>query len=56
MKRMTFNTQHCLTFQSDAPTIKIDYIFVSPDVEILNAEVLDIVASDHLPHIAEVNL
>ena len=41
-----------LTFPSDAPIKKIDYIFVTPDVEILSAEVPQIVASDHLPHTA----
>lgn len=45
-----------LTFPSDAPYKKIDYIFVSPDVEVLAAEVPQIVASDHFPHTAEVKL
>ncbi len=38
------------SFPSDAPTRKIDYIFVSPDVEILAADIPAIVASDHRPH------
>lgn len=45
-----------LTFPSDAPIKKIDYILVTPDVEILGAEVPPIVASDHFPHTAEVKL
>jgi len=45
-----------LTFPSDVPVKKIDYIFVTPDVEILGAEVPQIVASDHRPHTAEIKL
>lgn len=45
-----------LTFPSDAPYKKIDYIMVTPDVDILAAEVPNIVASDHLPHTAELKL
>jgi len=45
-----------LTFPSDAPYKKIDYIMVTPDVEILEAEVPNTVASDHRPHIAVVNI
>lgn len=45
-----------LTFPSDAPVKKIDYIFVTPDVEIICAEVPQIVASDHRPHTAEIKL
>lgn len=45
-----------LTFPSDAPVKKIDYIFVTPDVEVLTAEVPQIVASDHFPHTAELKL
>ena len=41
-----------LSFPSDYPTKKIDYIFVSPDIEILDADIPAIVASDHRPHIA----
>jgi endonuclease/exonuclease/phosphatase family metal-dependent hydrolase len=35
---------------------KIDYIFVSPDVQVLRAEVPAIVASDHRPHTAEAEI
>ncbi len=41
------------SFPSDKPDRKIDYIFVSPDVEIISADIPEIVASDHRPHIAE---
>lgn len=42
------------TFPSDNPQVKIDYIFVSPDIKVKCAEVLPIIASDHRPHIAEI--
>jgi endonuclease/exonuclease/phosphatase family metal-dependent hydrolase len=45
-----------LSFPSDAPTRKIDYLFVSPDVEVISAEIPPIVASDHRPYTATVNL
>ncbi len=38
-----------LTFPSNAPDRKIDYIFVSSDIQIVSAEIPQIVASDHLP-------
>ena len=41
---------------SDAPDRKIDYIFVSQDVEIVEADIPAIVASDHRPHTAMVNI
>lgn len=41
-----------LSFPSDAPDCKIDYIFVSPDIEVLHADIPPIVASDHRPHTA----
>ena len=42
------------SFPSDAPDRKIDYIFVSPDIEVLQADIPPIVASDHRPHTAEI--
>ena len=45
-----------LSFPSDVPTEKIDYIFVSPDVEVVSADIPSIVASDHRPHIAEIKM
>ena len=41
---------------SDAPTHKIDYIFVSPDVKVVAADIPAIVASDHRPHTAELEI
>ncbi len=43
------------SFPSDNPRGKIDYIFVSPDVEVILADIPAIVASDHRPHTATVN-
>lgn len=40
------------SFPSDAPRVKIDYIFVSPDVKLTEADIPAIVASDHRPHTA----
>ncbi len=42
------------SFPSDNPNRKIDYIFVSPDIKVLSADIPPIVASDHRPHIAEI--
>ena len=45
-----------LSFPSDKPDRKIDYIFVSKDVEIISADIPPIIASDHRPHVAEINI
>ena len=45
-----------LSFPSDNPNIKIDYIFVSNDIEVVSADIAEIIASDHRPHIAEVKI
>ncbi|MBR3954155.1 MAG: endonuclease/exonuclease/phosphatase family protein [Clostridia bacterium] len=50
-----FNSPLC-SFPSDAPDRKIDYIFVSPGVKILNADIPAWVLSDHRPHTAEVEI
>ncbi|MBQ1985276.1 MAG: endonuclease/exonuclease/phosphatase family protein [Clostridia bacterium] len=44
-----------LSFPSDSPEIKIDYIFATPDIEIITADIPEIVASDHRPHTAEID-
>lgn len=41
-----------LSFPSDKPEIKIDYIFTSKDLKVLSADIPEIVASDHRPHTA----
>ena len=43
-----------LSFPSDNPKIKIDYIFVSPDIEVISADIPEIISSDHRPHIAKI--
>lgn len=45
-----------LSFPSDNPTMKIDYILVSRDVKVISADVPSIVASDHRPHVAEIHI
>ena len=42
-----------LSFPSDEPTMKIDYVFVTPDLKVVAADIPAIVASDHRPHTAE---
>lgn len=39
-----------LTFPSDKPDRKIDYIFVSRDIEVVSAEIPETIASDHRAH------
>ncbi len=42
-----------LSFPADAPDRKIDYIFVSRDIEVVSADIPALVLSDHRPYIAE---
>ncbi len=44
------------SFPSDDPYMKIDYIFVSSDVQVVSADIPAIVASDHRPHTCELSL
>lgn len=44
-----------LSFPSDKPNRKIDYIFVTPDLTLLSADIPAVVASDHRPHLAEIS-
>ena len=48
--------QEKLSFPSDHPDRKIDYIFATPDVAIQSADIPAIVASDHRPHTAAINI
>ena len=43
-----------LSYPSDKPDRKIDYIFVSKDMKVVSADIPAIVVSDHRPHTAEV--
>jgi len=44
-----------LSFPSDVPTRKIDYVFATPDIKIISADIPATVASDHRPHTAEIS-
>lgn len=44
------------SWPAEAPDRKIDYIFVSPDVEIVSADIPALIASDHRPHTAQINI
>ncbi len=41
---------NCLTFPSDAPDRKLDYIFLSPDLTAVSADIPPLVLSDHCPY------
>lgn len=45
-----------LSFPSDKPQRKIDYIFASRDVKFVSADIPPIIASDHRPHIAQIEI
>ena len=45
-----------LSFPSDKPEIKIDYIFVSSRFSVKNADIPGVMASDHRPYIADLCL
>ena len=49
-------TEELLSCPSDVPKYKIDYIFATPDVEFVSADIPAIVASDHRPHVATVRI
>ena len=44
------------SFPSDVPNVKIDYIFVTPDLKVREADIPAIVSSDHRPHVAVIEL
>lgn len=45
-----------LSFPSDKPDRKIDYIFVDRGTQVLSADIPEIVASDHRPHTALIRI
>ena len=45
-----------LSYPSDHPKVKIDYIFTSKDISVLSADIPEIVASDHRPYLAVIDL
>lgn len=52
----TYSDKELLSWPSTGPERKIDYIFVSKDVKVLEADVPVVVASDHCPHTAVIEL
>lgn len=44
------------SFPSDVPNVKIDYIFVSNDIKVIDADIPEVIASDHRPHIATIEM
>lgn len=45
-----------LSYPSDAPDEKIDYVFTSRDLKVLDADIPEIVSSDHRPHLATIEI
>ncbi len=45
-----------LSFPSDTPDRKIDYLFTSRDIKVITADIPAVVASDHRPHTAEIEI
>lgn len=45
-----------LSFPSDLPDRKIDYIFTTRDIQVLSADIPAVIASDHRPYTAEISL
>lgn len=45
-----------LTFPSDVPEIKLDYIFVSRDIKVSGVFIPNDVVSDHLPFVADIEI
>lgn len=45
-----------LSHPSDKPDKKIDYIFVTPDILVKAADIPAVIASDHRPHTAEIDV
>lgn len=44
------------SFPSDRPDRKIDYIFATPDIKIIKADIPDMTVSDHRPHTAVISI
>ena len=45
-----------LSYPSDDPIEKIDYIFTTPDLKVIDADIPAIVSSDHRPHLATIEM
>lgn len=55
MKDAASSIGNLKTFPSHAPERKLDYIFVTPDIKVVNADIPCFLTSDHRPHTAEIN-
>lgn len=44
------------TWPADSPTMRIDYIFTSPEIQVDSTQLIQTLSSDHLPVTAEVTL
>ena len=51
-----FKGENNLTFPSDKPEIKIDYIFVSNDISVNDVTIPDVIAADHRVIVADISL
>ena len=49
-------TEEKVSFPSDAPDRKIDYIFTTNDLKVLEADIPALVVSDHRPHTAVIEV
>ena len=49
-------TEELKSWPSDEPTMKIDYIFTSRDLNVLSADIPADVVSDHRPYVAEIEV
>ena len=49
-------TEPQFSFPSDNPSIKIDYIFASRDAKVISADIPAIMASDHRPYVAVIDI
>ena len=59
MRVMTFNTQHCKSYlqgEIDMTLMAQAIKQCDPDIEVVAADIPEIVASDHRPHTAEILL
>ena len=45
-----------LSFPSDKPEIKIDYVLATKDVKVVSADIPAIVGSDHRPYVVEIEI
>ncbi len=45
-----------LSFPSNKPEMKLDYIFTSKDLKVIAADIPEIISSDHRPYIADIEI